>query len=383
MAIIRSEFALALNQVASERGIDAEVVLDSMKQAILAAYRKDFGEDELEEIVVQIDPESGEALLLKKGKDITPPGFGRIAAQTAKQVVLQRVREAEKSAILTDYQQKVGTVTNGMVLRYDGPNVLIDIGRAQGTMPPHEQIPSEEYKKNRRMAFYIKEIKEGRRGNDIIVSRADRSLVSGLFAREVPEVSQGSVEIRAVAREPGSRTKIAVFSDQQGVDPVGSCVGQKGVRVQAVINELGGEEKIDVIQWSEDPIQFITQALSPAKDLKVIIDEKKKRALVLVPDDQLSLAIGRNGQNVRLAAKLTDYKIDIRSAEEYSDREKEEEVKKSKLEEAGLSLRVVKALEKAQIKNIDELKDKSDKELKAIKGLGKKALEEIQKALKK
>lgn len=379
MAIIRSEFALALNQVAAERGLDPDIVLDTIKQAILAAYRKDYGGDELEEIDVNIDPQNGEARIFKESNDITPPGFGRIAAQTAKQVLLQRVREAEKSAILTDYQQKVGTVVNGMILRMDGPNAIVDIGRAQGVMPPHEQIPNEEYKKNRRLAFYIKEIKEGRRGNEIIVSRADKRLVSGLFAREVPEVAQGAVEIREVAREPGSRTKIAVFSDQQGVDPVGSCVGQKGVRVQAVINELGGEEKIDVIQWNEDVVQFITQALSPATNLHVTLDKNEQRALVLVPDEQLSLAIGRNGQNVRLAAKLTNYKIDIRSLE--SAEEKAEE--KNELEKLDLSVRVVNILRKGGIETLEDLKDKSEKDLSAIKGLGKKALAEIQEVAKK
>ena len=329
MAIVRSEFALALNQVASERGIDPKVVLESIEQAILAAYHKDYGTDEPdlkdgenaenseefeETIKIKLDPVTGGAKLVQDGKDITPAGFGRIAAQTAKQVILQRVREAEKSSIMTDYQDKIGTVINGMVLRIDGPNVLIDIGRAQGIMPPREQIPSEDYSKNRRIAVYVKEIREGRRGNEIIVSRGDKSLVEGLFRNEVPEVAQGAVQIKATAREAGSRTKIAVFSDQQGVDPVGSCVGQKGVRVQAVINELGGEEKIDVIAWSDNIEQFIRQSLAPADELTVKINEKEKRALVLAPEDQLSLAIGRNGQNVRLAAQLVGYKIDIRDA---------------------------------------------------------------------
>ena len=329
MAIVRSEFALALNQVASERGIDPKVVLESIEQAILAAYHKDYGTDEPdlkdgenaenseefeETIKIKLDPVTGGAKLVQDGKDITPAGFGRIAAQTAKQVILQRVREAEKSSIMTDYQDKVGTVINGMVLRIDGPNVLIDIGRAQGIMPPREQIPSEDYSKNRRIAVYVKEIREGRHGNEIIVSRGDKSLVEGLFRNEVPEVAQGAVQIKATAREAGSRTKIAVFSDQQGVDPVGSCVGQKGVRVQAVINELGGEEKIDVIAWSDNIEQFIRQSLAPADELTVKINEKEKRALVLAPEDQLSLAIGRNGQNVRLAAQLVGYKIDIRDA---------------------------------------------------------------------
>lgn len=311
-AIIRSEFALALNQVATERGIDPDVVIETIKAAILAAYRKDYGVDELETIIVDLNADSGEAKLLKDGKDITPPGFGRIAAQTAKQVILQRIREAEKAAVISDFQTKVGTIVSGMVLRFDGPNVIIDIGRSQAVMPPQEQNRGEKYRLNQRLTFFIEGIRETMRGSEIIVSRAHKGLVEGLFRREVPEVSQGSVELRAIAREAGGRTKVAVYSTQSGVDPVGSCVGQKGVRVQAVITELGGSEKVDIIQWSDDSQQFITAALAPASDITVNLNEETKTAEVLVPEDQLSLAIGREGQNVRLAAKLTGWKIDIR-----------------------------------------------------------------------
>lgn len=311
-AIVRSEFSLALNQVATERGIDPAVVIDTIKAAILAAYRKDYGVAELELLTVDLNPDSGEAKIFKDGKDITPPGFGRIAAQTAKQVILQRIREAEKQAVLSEYQTKIGSISSGMVLRFDGPNVIIDIGRTQAVMPPQEQTQTERYHLNQRLMFYIEGIRETGRGNEIIVSRAHKGLVEGLFKREVPEVAQGAVELRVVAREAGGRTKVAVFSNQSGVDPVGSCVGQKGVRVQAVIGELGGNEKVDIIQWSEDAKSFIIAALAPAKDLEVSLNDKKKIADVLVPEDQMSLAIGRDGQNVRLAAKLTGWKIDIR-----------------------------------------------------------------------
>ena len=311
-ATVRSEFSLALNQVATERGIDPAIVLDTIKAAILAAYRKDYGENELETLTVDLNADNGEAKIFRDGKDITPPGFGRIAAQTAKQVILQRIREAEKQAVLADYQTKVGSIAPGMVLRFDGPNIIVDIGRTQAVMPPQEQSQGERYHLNQRLTFYIEGIRETARGNEIIVSRAHKGLVEGLFRREVPEVAQGSVELRVVAREAGGRTKVAVFSTQSGVDPVGSCVGQKGVRVQGVIGELGGNEKVDIIQWSEDAKQFITAALAPAKDIEVSLDEKKKAAEVLIPEDQLSLAIGRDGQNVRLAAKLTGWKIDIK-----------------------------------------------------------------------
>lgn len=311
-AIVRSEFALALHQVATERGIDIDVVIETIKAAILAAYRKDYGADEIEQMTVDLNGDTGEARVLKNGNDITPPGFGRIAAQTAKQVILQRIREAEKQAVLSDFQMKVGSVVPGMVLRFDGSSVIVDIGRTQAVMPPSEQNPAEKYHLNQRLTFYIDGIRESSRGSDIIVSRAHKGLVEGLFKREVPEVAQGSVELRAIAREAGGRTKVAVFSSQSGVDPVGSCVGQKGVRVQAVINELGGNEKVDIIQWTDEAKQFIIAALAPAKDITVTLDDEHKTAMVLVPEDQLSLAIGREGQNVRLAAKLTGWKIDIR-----------------------------------------------------------------------
>lgn len=315
-AIVRSEFALALHQVATERGIDVNVVVDTIKAAILAAYRKDYGADELEQMSVDLNPDTGEARVLKNGEDITPPGFGRIAAQTAKQVILQRIREAEKQAVLTDFQMKVGSIVPGMVLRFDGSAVIVDIGRAQAVMPTSEQNPAEKYHLNQRLTFYIEGIRESARGSDIIVSRAHKGLVQGLFQREVPEVAQGSVELKTIAREAGGRTKVAVFSSQSGVDPVGSCVGQKGVRVQAVINELGGNEKVDIIQWTDDLKQLISASLAPAKELSVTLEDEQKTALVLVPEDQLSLAIGREGQNVRLAAKLTGWKIDIRKKEQ-------------------------------------------------------------------
>src|SRR3989344_4569287 len=388
-AIVRTEFALALNQVAAERGIDIGVVLETIKSAILAAYHKDYGVDreELEEYDVTIDSKTGEAHIIKEGKDITPPGFGRIAAQTAKQVILQRIREAEKNAILTDYATRVGTIINGMILRFDGPNIIIDIGRAQGIMPPPEQVRIEQYRVNQRLSFYVKEIREGRRGSDIVLSRADPRLVAGLFKREVPEVSNGSVEVKALAREAGSRTKIAVNSVQSGVDPVGSCVGQKGVRVQAVINELGQNEKIDVIQWNDNLEQFITAALAPAQDLHITINENEKQALVQVPEDQLSLAIGKNGQNVRLASKLTGYVIDIRQkgavTEGSTGKRKQKASPSDEFAAAlGISSKMAQALVEAGFSTVEAVKKATDEELLEAKGVGKKTVEGIRKKLK-
>lgn len=359
-ATVRSEFALALNQVATERGIDPDVVLDTIKAAILAAYRKDYSGQDIEDIEITIDPNSGEAKVFKDKKDITPAGFGRIAAQTAKQVILQRIREAEKKAIIEDYSTRVGTLVNGMVLRFDGPNVIVDIGRAEGIMPLQEQIPNEHYRLNQRLSVYIESIRQTMRGNEVIVSRSHKNLVAALFKREVPEVNNNAVEIKVIAREPGNRTKIAVFSSQSGVDPVGSCVGQKGVRVQAVINELSGMEKIDIIQWHDDPKIFIPAALSPAKDIETIINEKKRTAIAYIPDDQLSLAIGKDGQNVRLSAKLTGYKIDIKSKSEEG--KKADELKSDK---TAVAADIEKKAKKTVKKKISEKKDaKEKKEIK-------------------
>lgn len=328
----RSEFALALNQVATERGVDVTVVMDTVKNAILAAYRKDHPGIEIEEYEASLNQNTGEARILHKGEDVTPPGFGRIAAQTAKQVILQKIREKEREAIVTDYKAKVGTIVNAMVLKFAGSNVIVDLGKAEGIMPISEQISNEKYHLNQRLAVYISEIREGLKGDEIIVSRASNGLLEGLFKREVPEVAQGNVEIRAIAREPGARAKIAVFSSQSGIDPVGSCVGQKGVRVQAIIQELGGIEKIDIIQWQDNAKSYITQALSPAKNITVILNEDEKMATVKVPKDELSLAIGREGQNVRLASKLTGYRIEIEGDE--ASEEKKEEVKKTEIPES-------------------------------------------------
>lgn len=322
-ATVRSDFALAVNQVCTERGLDPAVVLETIRQAILMAFKKDrflsAGETvEVTNFEAELDGLSGEARVFvknedgSKGKDVTPPGFGRIAAQTAKQVIIQRIREAEKKAVIDDFSQKIGTVSAGLILRSDGPNFIVDIGKAEAVMPPQEQTTTERYYPNQRLTFYIAAIRESARGSEIVVSRAHEGLVLGLFKREVPEIANGSVEISAIAREAGGRTKVAVSSKQSGVDPVGACVGQKGVRVQAVISELGGSEKVDIIQFSTDAADFISRALAPAKDIEVTLDEKNQQATAMVPSSYLSLAIGLGGQNVRVAAKLTKWKIDIK-----------------------------------------------------------------------
>lgn len=381
MSQLKSEFALALNQICAERGIDPQVVIESIKQAIMAALKRDLGLEEeatLEGYTVTVNEDTGAIVISKDGVDATPAGFGRIAAQVAKQVIMQRVREAEKDAIIGEYEGKVGSMVTGMILRFDGPNVVVDIGRGQAIMPPQEAIANEFYRLNQRVAVYIKEIRETYKGKAIVVSRSAPELVKELFAREVPEVGSGAVEIVAIAREPGHRTKLAVKSLQDGVDPVGSCVGQKGIRVQAVINELNGE-KIDIIEYSDKLADYITSALAPAEGLKIEIDEKKRKAVITVPEDQLSLAIGKGGQNARLAAKLTLYKIDIIG--DQGSKHSTSGTEQFEIDALGLSSKVRNTLIELKITTVSELEIKLAELKPQLIALDPRAGEETEKAI--
>lgn len=320
----RTEFAQALKAVATERGLEPDVVMETMRQAIAAAWRRDrreHGEDtDSMDVEVEMDDVSGETKVFAwpieepdKRADVTPPGFGRIAAQTAKQVIHQKIREAEKASVMDEYSGRIGGLISGMVLRFDGPNVRVDLGKTEGRMPSEERISLERLSPNQRLTFLLKNIEDGPRGKELILSRADPQFVVKLFEREVPEIASKSVVIKAIAREPGVRAKIAVFSEQSGVDPVGSCVGQKGIRVQTVTNELGGE-RIDIILWTPDTQGLIKGALSPVEVTEIKLNEDDKTALVTVAEDQLSLAIGKEGQNVRLVSRLCGYKIDIQGS---------------------------------------------------------------------
>lgn len=324
MAIIKTEFALALNQVATERGISPNEVIESIEAAVLAAYKKEYPKSIEDELKAVISKETGETKIYKDKKNITPPGFGRIAAQTAKQVIIQKIREAEKKTVISHYTDQIGKIIKGRIIRYDGYSAHVDIGKAQGIIPKEEQIRSERYEINDTLTVFIKEITNDKFGNTrIILSRTDPKLIEQLFKREVPEVINNTVEIKIVAREPGERTKIAVFSEQSGVDPVGACVGQKGIRVQTITDELGGSEKIDIIQWNSDNTIFLTSALSPAKIDKVEIDEKEKKAKVFVNEEQAPLAIGKRGINVNLASKLTGFEIDIKQTSDKKEKQDE------------------------------------------------------------
>ena len=285
---------------------------------------EELDEDRLPRFNSERDLTLDEAKILKKDAKIgdiieipleSHEDFGRVAAQTAKQVIIQRIREAERETMFTEYKEKEGQAVNGIVQRIEGRNVFVDLGKSTGILFPSEQIPGENYRMGQHLKVYLTRVESDPKGPGLILSRAHPEMVRHLFSLEVPEIFAGTVEIKAIAREAGSRTKIAVAANEEGVDPIGSCVGQKGTRVQTVIDELGGE-KIDIIEWNEDVEKFISAALSPAKVLAVELHEEEKQAVVKVPADQLSLAIGKRGQNVRLAAKLTGWRIDVMSPEE-------------------------------------------------------------------
>jgi len=321
---VNGELIEALKQLEREKQIDPDTVLEALKSALASAYKRNYGGTT--DVRVDIDPDTGKIRVfsqewIEKGdgeepvlieEEITPDNFGRIAAQTAKQVILQRIREAEREKMYKEYIDREGDIVTGIVEQSDQRYTLVNLGRVEALLPPTEQVPTERYDHGTRLKTYIVEVRRTTKEPQIIVSRTHPSLLRRLFELEVPEIYEGYVEIKSVAREPGYRSKIAVASRDASIDPVGACVGPKGSRVRMVVSELRGE-KIDVVEWSEDPAKFVASALSPAKVKEVKVNEEEHTASVIVPDSQLSLAIGKEGQNARLAAKLTGWRIDIKS----------------------------------------------------------------------
>jgi len=419
-----SELTQAIKQICEEKNVPYDSVIKTIEAALAVAYRKDFGEKN-QNIVAEFNPETGGARvfdakevvadeleekalerkeLKEKGEEIEEPkedelrfdpkkhlslsaaqkikkgakigdeiktelfppaSYGRMAAQTAKQVIIQRLREAERDTLYKEYKSKEGEIINGIIQRIEGRMVLVDLGHTTALLPPPEQVVGERYNPGGRIKIYLVSVNETNKGPEIIVSRSHPEMVRRLFTLEVPEISSGSVEIKSIAREAGSRTKIAVVSNQKNIDPVGSCVGQRGTRVQTIISELGGE-KIDIVEYSEDPIKFITNALSPAKILNIKINEEDKTAMAEVKEDQLSLAIGKAGQNVRLAARLTGWKIDIVG----EGQERRGERKDKKLEQEKITDE--KKEEVKEIKKEETIDDKKEgKEKKKIKKVTK------------
>jgi len=343
---MNEELLNALSDLCKEKGIDKEVILEALEAALVAAYKRNFASAP-QNAVATVDRETGKITVCAKktvvdtvtdkqleisleearkiSKDyelddivnieVTPANFGRIAAMTAKQVVTQRIREAERGNIFSEYTQKENDIVSGKIDRMERGNIFVDIGKVEAMLPEKEQVDSEYYEVGRMIKCYVSEVRNGSKGTQIILSRTHPGLVKRLFLQEVPEIQDGLVEIKSVSREPGSRTKIAVYSENSDIDAQGSCIGPKGSRVQAVSDELNFE-KIDIVKWSENPVEYISAALSPSEVLSVEINEDEKSAKVLVPEHQLSLAIGKSGQNVRLAARLTGWKIDISAGQD-------------------------------------------------------------------
>lgn len=345
---MNGDFIDALSEIEKDKGITKDIIFEALESALISSYKKNFGASQ--NVEVEIDKSTGKVkvkaikevvesveneyleISLEEAKDIssnyeigdivkieiTPKDFGRIAAQTAKQVVIQRIRDAERDVIFEDFINRENEIITGLVQRTNRNNVYIDLGKTEGVLPPTEQIPGEEYKQGDRIKVLITEVKKTTKGPQIILSRSHPNLVKRLFELEVPEINTGVVEIFSISREAGSRSKIAVYSKDPNVDALGACVGLKGSRVKIIVDELKGE-KIDIVIWSNDINVFIANSLSPSKVIKVIANEKEKSAIVVVPDYQLSLAIGKEGQNARLAAKLTNWKIDIKSETQYKE----------------------------------------------------------------
>lgn len=346
-AIDNKELILALEELEKEKGIKKEYLLESIETALVTAYKRNF--DSLENVKVVMDEKTGAThvfslrdvkkkvenpeteITVKEAQkinpdlaegdvletEIVPRNFGRIAAQTAKQVIIQKIREAEREIIYTNYNDRKGEIVSGLIQKADRNIVIMDLGKLEGVMPTKEQIPTEHYRVNDKIKGYVLDVEKGAKGDpQVIVSRSHPDFVRKLLEFEIPEIYEGVIEIKSISRDAGDRSKVAVYSPDPNIDPVGSCVGQKGVRIQNVINELNGE-KIDVIEWNEDPSIYIASALLPAQILAVDIKEEEKFAQVIVPDNQLSLAIGKSGQNVRLAARLTNWKIDIKSETQF------------------------------------------------------------------
>ena len=349
-AIDSSELIIAMNELEKEQGIKKDILLEAIETALVTAYKRNF--DLAENVKITMDRETGEIHVYAE-KDVVekpeevendkiqiclddarkinkklevgdkveieqvPKNFGRIAAQTAKQVIVQKIREESRNFLFDEFNERKGEIVSGIVQKADRGIVVMDLGRIEGIMPSKEQIPTEKYKVNDKIRGYVLDVERGAKGApQVIVSRAHVDFVRKLFELEIPEIYEGVIEIKSVSRDPGSRCKVAVYSPNENIDPVGSCVGQKGIRIQNIINELNGE-KIDVIEWSNDPATYISAALLPAEVMAVDIKEEEKFAQVIVRDDQLSLAIGKAGQNARLAAKLTNWKIDIKSESQF------------------------------------------------------------------
>ena len=357
-----------IKHLEKEKGVERENLFQAIESALLTASKKKLGEDA--ETEVHIDRKTGEISITCKEEKITLEDFGRVAAQTAKQVMIQKIREAEKDMVFQEFKPTEGALLSGMVSRFEHSNVILTVGKTEAILPYSERMPGEEFKRGAWIKVYVLEVKKVGRGPQLVVSRSNSEMIKRLFELEVPEIKEGVVEIKSVAREPGNRTKICVHSKMENVDSVGACVGVKGARIKNIIKELG-KEKIDIIPWSEDYKVYISNALNPARILDIKINKKEMSTVVSVAEEQLSLAIGKGGQNARLAAKLTGWKIDIKVME-----------KARELSFLGISKKIVDKLLEAGFGSIEDIARADKKKFMAIKGIGKKTVEKILKKVK-
>ena len=389
---MNEELLTVLEHIERERGIDKEILFKAIESALASAARKIIGKKEVE-AAVTIDRATGEIKIISEGKEIMSAEFGRIAAQTAKQVIIQKIREAERDIISEEYQKRVGSITNGTVHRFEKGDIVLDLGKTEAILPKSQQCPGERYRQGDRIRAYILEVTKTSHGPQIILSRSDASFVKKLFEIEVPEITESVVEVKAIAREPGERTKIAVWSKDEKVDAVGACVGMRGSRVKDIVRELHGE-RVDIVRWSEDLKEYVKAAMNPAEPIDIKVDKEAKKVSVVVPDDQLSIGIGRHGQNVRLASKLVGWDIDIRGKVEKS---KAAEAKKAAEAPAeapapeavikisdldGVGKKVEKVLTEAGYDTVEKISKLEADELIKLEGIGKKTAEKIIKSAK-
>ncbi len=372
---MNQELLTILDSIERDKGVKREILIRAIESALISAARKKLGKH-ITDIKVELDAQTGDFKVFGPDGEELSGEFGRISAQTAKQVIIQKIREAERDVVFEEYQHKVNDIASGGVHRFEKGVLIVDLGRAEGLLPRREIPHGEEYRQGDRIKALIMEVKKTPKGPEILLSRTTPGLVRRLFELEVPEIYEGIVEIKSVSREAGDRSKIAVYSKDDKVDPVGACVGMRGQRVKSIVRELGGE-KIDIIRWSNNSGEFISTSLSPAEISSIKLNEAGKRAEVMVADDQLSLAIGKKGQNVRLAAKLTGWNIDIRSKQEI------EKVSKIPINEIkGIGPKTEKAIIKAGFKTAGDIAKLDIKTLTGVKGVGKKTAEKILRSAK-
>lgn len=388
---MNSELLTILDSIEREKGIEKETLFKAIEAALQSAAKKIVGKDLLKtsmDISVNIDRNTGEIKIYSGTKEIASEEFGRIAAQTAKQVIIQKIREAEREVIYGDFQHRIGSVVSGTVHRFVKGDIIVDLGKTEAILPRREQVPRQRYKQEERIRGYVLEVNKTTRGPEIILSRANVGFVKQMFELEVPEISEGIVEIKAIVREPGARCKMAVYSKDEKIDAVGACVGMRGNRVKNIVRELHGE-RIDVIRWSEDVGEYVKAALSPAEVMKVNVDNKKKRIEVIVKDDQLSLAIGKHGQNVRLASRLLGTEIDIRSTTKAPKKKPALEKKAvsgkaiSILDLEGVGRKTKDLLVEAGFDTMEKVANASIEDLVKFKGIGKKSAEKMIASAKK